>query len=60
MPDIQQIQQIGDLYMALHINKLLYSQSKITGEMYTDASRVFTERLQKLESKSTNPLQTPA
>lgn len=57
---MKDIQQIGDLHMAIHINKLLYSQGKITNEMYTDASRIFTERLLKLENQTADPLQTTA
>lgn len=57
---MKDIQQIGDLHMAIHINKLLYRQGKITNEMYTNASQIFTERLLKLESQPADLLQTTA
>ena len=47
---MQDFQQIGDLHMALHINKLLYRQGRITIEMFSDAGRVFAQRLRDLEN----------
>ena len=54
------IQQLGDLHMAIHINKQLYEQGKITAEMHRDANRVFTERLHNLEKDSANTLHETA
>ena len=50
------IQQLGDLHMALHVNKLLFEQGKITDEMYRYANHVFTERLERLEKNPANAL----
>lgn len=53
---MKNIQQLGDLYLAIHINKLLFEQGKITNEMYKDANRIFTERILNLEKDSTHVL----
>ena len=53
---MQNIRQFGDLHMAMHINKRLYEQGKITDEMYRGASRMFVERLLELEKDSANAL----
>ena len=54
------IQRLGDLHMAIHINKRLYEQGKITAEMHRDANRVFTERLHNLEKAIVNALHDTA
>ena len=43
-------QQLGDIHMAIQINKQLYEQGKITDEMYRDANRIFTERLYHIKN----------
>ena len=50
------IQQLGDLHMAIHINKQLYEQGKITDQMYRDAYRIFTESLLNLDKKPADAL----
>ena len=54
------IQQLGDLHMAIHINKQLYEHDKISAEMYRDAKRIFTERLHNLEKDIENTLHETA
>ena len=54
------IQQLGDLHMAIHINKQLYEQGTITADMHRDAGRVLTERLHNLEKNMANTLHETA
>ena len=53
-------QALGNLYMAIHINRLLYEQGKITDEMYEAAAQVFTERITGLEKDLKNTLNKTA
>jgi hypothetical protein len=47
--DLEYIQQIGDVHMAIYINNKLYERGKITFEMYEYAKDIFTKRLLEVE-----------
>ena len=48
-------QTLGDLSMAIHINRLLYKQGKISYDMFKKADYFFNEKLAALKAYSAEP-----
>lgn len=51
MQNVKLMQSKGDLYMSIHINKVLYEKGTIPYDVYSKANQVFQERLYKLEKE---------
>lgn len=57
---MRNVQAIGDLYMSIHINKVLYEKGAIPYDMYSKANQVFQEHLYRLEKEGAEGLNETA